>query len=243
MGLNQIALALEAVSIAIQGLVIAFLLRGSFRRYPLLLVYCILQLAATISEEYVFRVFGNLTVLYRRLYWTDEVTLDLLLFLMVIVLTSQALEGSKLRTGISRLLGAVLILVLVVPFVLFRARRFSSPWFDGASQLLNFGAAIMNLGLWTALIGTKKRDPQLLTVSAGLGVAVTGAAIAYGLRRLTPPESTPQHLANLFKTITYLTSVAIWCWAFRPATRKSPAPPATVSAPTIPPTVPPTVPW
>ena len=40
----------------------------------------------------------------------------------------------------------------------------------------------MNLGLWTALIGTKKRDPLLLTVSAGLGVAVTGAAIAFGLQ-------------------------------------------------------------
>ena len=76
---------------------------------------------------------------------------------------------------------------------------------------------MMNLGLWTALIGTKKRDPLLLTVSAGLGVAVTGAAIAYGLRRYRTPRGLPQQLANLFKTLTYLASVAIWCWAFRPA--------------------------
>jgi hypothetical protein len=92
----------------------------------------------------------------------------------------------------------------------------------------------MNLGLWTALIGTKKRDPLLLTVSAGLGVAVTGAAIAFGFRRFTPIQSTPQQLADLFKTITYLASVAIWCWAFRPSAGKSPAPPAAVSAPTVP---------
>jgi hypothetical protein len=231
MALAQVSLVLEAVSIVIQAAVIIFLLKGPFRRYPLLLVYCVLQLAATISEEYAFRVFGNLSVLFRRLYWTDEVTLDLLLFLMVITLTYRALESSPLRAGMGRLLGAVLVIVLVVPFLLFSARRFSSAWFDGTSQLLNFGAAIMNLGLWTALIGTKKRDPLLLTVSAGLGVAVTGAAIAFGLRRFTPPESTPQNLANLFKTVTYLVSVAIWCWAFRPGARRTAGPSAAVPTP------------
>ena len=228
MGLNEVSLVLEAITIAIQAVVIVFLLRGPFRRYPVLLLYCVLQLAATITEEYVYRVFGDASPFFGRLYWTDEVSLDLLLFLMVIMLTYRALEASPLRAGMGRLLGAVVI-VLVVPFVLFSARRFSTAWFDGTSQLLNFGAAIMNLGLWTALIGTKKRDPLLLTVSAGLGVAVTGAAIAFGLRRFTPPGGTPQQLANLFKTITYLASVAIWCWAFRPSARKTPAPPAAVT--------------
>jgi hypothetical protein len=232
MALSQISLFLEAVSIAIQAVLIVFLLRGSFRRYPLLLLYCVLQLAATVSEEYVFRVHGQ-TNFFRRLYWTDEVTLDLVLFFMVITLIYRAVEGSPVRIAMGRLLGAVVAIVLVVPFVLFSARRFSTAWFNGTSQLLNFGAAIMNLGLWTALIGTKKRDPLLLTVSAGLGVAVTGAAIAYGLRRFTPPTSTPQQLANLFKTLTYLASVAIWCWAFRPAAKKNPAPPAPVGAPTV----------
>jgi hypothetical protein len=227
--LIQVRLVLEAIAIAIQAAVIVFLLRGSFRRYPLLLVYCVLQLAVTAVEEYVYRVFGLASAVYTKLYWTDEVIMDLLLFLMVITLTYQALEGSPLRAGMGRLLAAVVAIVLIVPFVLFSARRFSNPWFDGTSQLLNFGGAIMNLGLWTALLGTKKRDPLLLTVSAGLGVGVTGAAIAFGLRRFTPPESTSQQLADLLKTITYLASVAIWCWAFRPTARKSPNPPAAVS--------------
>jgi hypothetical protein len=231
MALSQ--LILEAISIAVQAAVIVFLLRGSsFRRYPLLLVYCVLQLAATVTEEYVSRVHVQAN-LFRKIYWTDEITLDLLLFFMVIALIYRAVEGSPVRTAMGRLLGVVVAIVAVVPFVLFSARRFSTTWFDGTSQLLNFGAAILNLGLWTALIGTKKRDPLLLTVSAGLGVAVTGAAIAYGLRRFTPPTSTPQQLANLFKTLTYLASVAIWCWAFRPAARKNPVPPAAVSAPSV----------
>ena len=233
MALSDVSLVLEAVTIAIQVSVIVFLLRGPFRRYPLLLVYCVLQLAATISEEYVYRVFGEANPIYRKLYWTDEVILDLLLFLLVIILTYRALEASPLRAGMGRLLGAVVVIVIVVPFVLFSARRFSTTWFDGTGQLLNFGAAIMNLGLWTALIGTKKRDRLLLMVSTGLGIAVTGAAIAFGLRRFTPVLSTPQKLADLFKTITYLASVAIWCWAFRPGARTSLAPPSPVGAPTV----------
>src|SRR5579872_2843359 len=158
MVLSQISSVLEATTIATQAVVVVFLLRGPFRRYSLLLLYCVLQLAATITEEYLYRVFGDPSPLFRRLYWTDEVTLDLLLFLMVITLIYRALESSPLRAGMGRLLGAVVVIVLTVPFVLFHARRFSTPWFDGTSQLLNFGAAIMNLGLWTALIGTKKRD-------------------------------------------------------------------------------------
>ena len=232
MALSQ--LILEAVSIAIQAVVIVFLLRSSsFRRYPLLLVYCVLQLAATAAEEYVSRLHGR-TDFFRDLYWTDEVTLDLLLFLMVIALTYQALEQSPLRAAMGRLLAAVFVIVVVVPFALFSSRRFGRAWFDSTSQLLNFGAALMNLGLWTALIGTKKRDPLLLKVSAGLGVAVTGAAIAYGLRRYAPPRGLPQQLANLFKTLTYLASVAIWCWAFRPGAGKKRVPPAAVSSPSAP---------
>jgi hypothetical protein len=234
MGLNELSMALVATTIAIQAVVIVFLLRGPFRRYPVLLLYCVLQLATSLTEGYLLRVFGQASPIFRRLYWTDEVSLDLLLFLMVIMLTYRALEGSPLRAGMGRLLGAVVVVVLVVPFLVFSARRFSSAWFDGTSQLLNFGGAILNLGLWTALIGTKKRDPLLLTVSAGLGVAVTGAAIAFGLRRFTPPGGTTQQLANLFKIVTYLASVAIWCWAFRPRAGKSAAPPAAVSAPTVP---------
>jgi len=235
MTLREVSLVLEAISIAIQAVLVVFLLRGSFRLYPLLLVYCVLQLAATVSEEYVSRTWGPTSAVFRTLYWSDEVILDLLLFLMVITLIYRALEGSPMRAGMGRLLGGVMLIVMVVPFVLFSARRFSTGWFNGTSQLLNFGAAIMNLGLWTALIATRKRDPLLLTVSAGLGIAVTGAAIAFGLRQFTSQGGTLQHLANVFKTLTYLASVLIWCWAFRPAARKKPASPAAaISSPTVP---------
>lgn len=239
MVVSYLSVCLEWLSFALLTGIIVFLLRGSFRRYPLVLLYCILQLTATVSEVYVLRVLGeprDTSPLFRTLYWTDEVVLDLVLFLMVIAMTYRALEGSPLRGSIGRFLGAVVVTVLVVPFVLFSSKRFGTGWYNSTSQLLNFGAAIMNLGLWTALIGTRKRDPLLLRVSAGLGIAVTGAAIAYGLRKFTTAGGVERDLANLLKAITYVLSVAIWFWAFRPVPRKGPSVPATsdaVSSPTV----------
>jgi|SRR5581483_2142285 len=230
---GYVSLVFEIVSSVLLAVVIVFLLRSSYRRYPLVLLYCLLQLTATVSEEYVWRVLGASrdSSLFRMLYWTDEVVLDLVLFLMVISLTFRALEGSPLRSAIGRFLAAVVVIVLIVPFVAFSSRRFGTGWYNSTSQLLNFGAAIMNLGLWTALIGTKKRDPLLLKVSAGLGIAVTGAAIAYGLRKFTTGGGMERDLANLFKTVTYLASVLIWCWAFRPSAQKSKPPAAKVGPP------------
>ncbi len=219
---------LQAVSLVVQGILVVFLSRGHIRRYPLLFFYSILQLALAVTEAVVLRVSNGA---YAKVYWTDEVVLDLFLFLMVIMLVYRALEGSPLRVAMGKLLAAVVLVVITVPFLLFSARRFSTSWFNGTSQLLNFGAALLNLGLWTALIGTKKRDPLLLSVSAGLGIAVTGAAIAYGLRQFTTAGGSMRELANLFKTVTYLSSVLIWCWAFRPWARKSPTPAVKVSPP------------
>src|SRR5207253_1650526 len=88
-------------------------------------------------------------------------------------------------------------------------------WFNSTSQVLNFGAAIMNLGLWTALLSSKRRDPQLTMVSIGLGVAVAGQAIGFGVRRLIHEGSDARQLADVFMSLTHVLSVFLWCWAFR----------------------------
>jgi hypothetical protein len=81
--------------------------------------------------------------------------------------------------------------------------------------MLNFGAAIMNLALWSALLVSRKRDPQLLKVSIGVGVAVAGQAIGFGIRRFIPDQSTVREFPDLFMALTHVLSVFIWCAAFR----------------------------
>jgi hypothetical protein len=215
---------LEVVDVALQLVLIFLLLRGPGRRYLALLVYSIAVLLSTALEFVVLHLAHPDRALYRKVYWSDEVVVDLLLFLVVISLTNLALEGNPLRAKTSRILAGVVAAVLILPFLLFNPPLFTSPthwnaawgrWFNSTSQMLNFGAAIMNLGLWSALLTSRKRDPQLLKVSIGVGVVVAGQAIGFGIRRFIPDQSTLREFPDLFMSLTHVLSLFIWCSAFR----------------------------
>lgn len=231
--ISELFTVLEVIGVVLQIALLLFLLPGGFRKFPLLLLYSVIQLLADVAEVVVSHQFGLGSVVYAKLYWSDEVLLDLLLFLMVIVFTYQALEGSPLRPKVGRFLAAVVLIAVAAPFLVYYHRTlFSTRWFNGVSQWLNFGGAIMNLGLWTALLSNKKRDPQLVMVSIGLGLAVTGAALYFGLRQfMTRTDLRP--FADLVGVLTHLLGVSVWCWAFRPAmmrnSGRSPRPAATSS--------------
>jgi len=214
--------ALLYISLLLQGFFL-FLLRGSYRRYSFLGLYCFVQLAMVGIEGFVFLDSGVNSVLYRNLYWTTDVVLDLLLFLAIITMTYAVLEGSPLKPAMGKALGVVVAAALLLPFALF-SNPFSSYWFNHTSQMLSFGAAIMDLVLWTAILSQRKRDSRLLTLSAGLGVAATGVAISYGIEMVWPAR---WELSNVFMSVTHVASLVIWCWAFRPSTRDR----ATGSAP------------
>jgi hypothetical protein len=215
--MSQVFSVLEVVGVILQIALLLFLLPGGFRKFPLLLLYSVVQLVADVAEVSVSHQFGTNAVQYVKLYWSDEVLLDLLLFLMVIVFTYQALEGNPLRAKAGRFLAGVVIVAVAAPFLIYYHRTlFSTRWFNGISQWLNFGGAIMNLGLWTALLSNKKRDPQLVMVSVGLGLAVTGAALYFGLRQFTT-QAEWRHVADLVGVLTHLLGVFVWCWAFRPS--------------------------
>jgi hypothetical protein len=219
--MNGLFKAIADISIALQSLLLVFLLlRRSFRRYPLLLVYSVVVLGATLAEVYVLSAHGTGSPSYRYLYMADEAIVDLLLFLMVIVMTYQAMGENPMRAKIGRLLAVVGIGAVLLPFLLFHGPLFGLRWFFETSQLLNFGGALMNLALWTALLANKKRDPLLLSVSAGLGVAVTGAAITYGLLHFQWSSGAMRNVVNLIKSLAYLVSLVIWCWTFRPLAKR-----------------------
>lgn len=205
------------VSSAVLLLVLAvFLLRGAFRQYSLLFVYCFTELAIVIGEGVAFYSGGLKSALYAYVYWTGDLLHDLMLFLLVITLTYKTLEGSPMRPATGRVLTIIAAAAVILPFVIFHP-YFTARWFGHASQLLSLGAAFMNLLLWTAIIGTKKRDPQLLMVSAGVGIAVTGLAIYYGLVLQFLSSNAVRWLPELFHGLTHVAGNAIWCWAFRPA--------------------------
>ena len=206
---------LEVLGLSLQ-VVLVFLLVGLFRQYTLLLTYAVAQLASAILEVYVSNRYGRDAQIFSTVYWTDEVLLDFLRFSLVIALAYRLSEGSA-APAVKKLLIAVVVVAVALPFMLPGGELFGTRWFNRTSQMLNFGGAIMNLALWTVLLGSKRRDPQLLLVSAGVGISVTGAAIAWGVRLLVRDQD--WWAPNLFLILSYLAGVLIWCWAFRPGTQ------------------------
>jgi hypothetical protein len=205
----------------LQLILIVFLLRGPFKRYPLLLLYCVFQISVVILSGWAFFFAGAGSALYRNLYWTADVLVDLLLFLMVMTMTREVMKENPLWRVVGRMLLIIVVAAVVLPFVLFHP-YFTQRWYRHTSQLLSFGGALMNLFLWTGIIGKRDRDPQLLPVCAGLGVAVTGVAITYGLLQFT--SANLRWLPDLFKSLTQVGSMLIWCWAFRPSAREQSSP-------------------
>jgi hypothetical protein len=218
-------------AVFLQVVLLYLLIRGPFRRYFLIFAYCLAQTLQTAMDGWVLNKYGQSSPQYRTTFWTDSIIVDILLFLMVIVLTYQALEGSPLRTKMTRLLAVLSAIIVVLPFVVLRGPILGSRWLNGTDQILNFGAAIMNLALWTALLGTKKRDPQLLTVTAGLGARVAAAAVLLGLRQMTASGGNAREIADIAARLSTVAGTLIWCWAFRPATRPKKPAPAIVETP------------
>jgi len=225
--MNYFENVLVAVSCILQVAVLFFLTQGPFRKYLFLFIYLASELLSTVAELAVVNLspLGNRSPAFGSLYWSDEALSRVLEFAMLIALAWRASEGSPKRALIGKLLGAAAIIVVAAPFIFIRQRVFSASWFNGMTEVLYFSDVILNLGLWTALIANHRRDFQLLMVSAGVGIEVTGQALAFSLRTLnSPPTLTAEFTANLLISFSNLLSLFIWFWALRPARRRNPLP-------------------
>ncbi|HTB15198.1 MAG TPA: hypothetical protein VK752_26685 [Bryobacteraceae bacterium] len=210
-------------------LLVVFLLLGPTRKFWVVLLYVSYELLATITLTFAdLHLHGTTQVgqsteasrLYARLYWNNDVIEDLLRFVLVAVLIYMVAGSAK--TFIGRMLSGTVLAMIVLPFLLFHPTFQPFPkvaWYNSTSQLLNFGAAIMNVILWGALIQSRKRDPQILAVSIGLGILVTGTSVSLGLRHFAPPGGFIAAF-NLFLNLTQLAAWLIWCRAFWPPQRR-----------------------
>jgi hypothetical protein len=211
--------ALQICGVALGLVLLFFLLRGFLPKYSILFAYNLVQILITVIETILFRETTQHDPIFVNFYWIAETVWDFLLLVLIVVLILRVLADRPEKELVQKILTIVLIGVVVLPFAIFYERPvFRTTWFRGASQFLNFGAAILNLVLWGSMIGARTRDTQLMLVCAGLGVTVAGAAIAWGIRQLARGQYILTG-ADLFAGLTYLMGLLIWCYAFRPGTK------------------------
>ena len=147
---------------------------------------------------------------------------------MVTAIMFRLLEGKPQRSMIGKWLMGIVGVVLLLPFLVV-SRPFTLQWLNAMSEFLYFGSGIMTMMLWIVLMRSKPRDLQLMKFTVGLGVAMTGAAVTFGLHRwMDSPRFV--WMPNLFLQLTHVAGLLFWCWAFLPVKPHASAPPSVVFA-------------
>ncbi len=203
------------VGIPLEILVISSLLGRAGRRFPLLLVYNVAMLLATVIEI-AARTSVSIGRQFKNYYWIDYAVLELLLFLAVISLVYQATERQPNRDTTRRYLIAGLILITAVSWFAHAGPKLNEHM-TLVVRDLNFASAILDLILWSALIRQRNRERTLLLISGGLGLQFTGEAIGQSLRQLALRQrSTPIAIGgNCVLIVANMLCLYVWWQAFR----------------------------
>jgi hypothetical protein len=178
-----------AVGLPLQVLVVAALFRGSWRRFPLLLAFAVVELVSALVQApgalEAMRGHHPPGLPYWVTYWTGQEITQLLLYAVVVSLLYRACERLRSATAARVLLILAACLVAAASFLVHHGQSsvrgmWMTPWFRD----LNFTCALMDIVLWTSLLVARDKDRQLLMLSGGLGVEFAGAAIGESLREI-----------------------------------------------------------
>jgi hypothetical protein len=212
------------IGLPLELLIIAALLRGGYRRFPLVFAYTIADFLTTVVElpsgvGYI-RSLPWAANAYAALYWFDETVLQILVYAVVMSLIYQATGKLRSRRIVRVSLIAGAILFAGISFLIHRdpalnVGSFMTPWIRD----LNFCSAIFDLALWALLIASREKDHRLLLLSGGLGIQFTGEAIGESTRDLAiRSHSRPISLfGNSLIMLTNLLFLYIWRQALRTA--------------------------
>jgi hypothetical protein len=198
-------------------LVIVALVRNGYRRFPFVLIYVVVDFLTSVIElQPVLASNGaknpELTHVYTYIYYWNERIIQVLIFLIVISMVHGAIRSRARRTLLPLLIAATGLFAGVTFAIHFDAKAPLGTWMIPWTRDLNFGAAVLDLGLWTVLIASREKDYRTLMVAGGLGIQFTGGAIGQAFRGLSPTG------AAVMSALMYLTNLMclyMWWQAFR----------------------------
>jgi hypothetical protein len=217
------------VGVPLEILIIAALLRGPYRRYPLLLLYSITLFLTTVIEVSVNQAyFAGIHFGYSRAtyYWVDEGIRQGLLFAVVLSLAYLATDQLRSRNLVRAALITGGIALAVISFVFHHEIEHISGagkwrWMTLWVRDISFASAILDLAVWALLLTYRSGNTQLLLLSGALGINFTGEAIGESLRYLFRRMTfTP---GDLIEIVTSLAALWIWWQALRPVAIAPPA--------------------
>jgi len=213
------------IALPLEVLVITALLRGEYRRYPMIFIYCVVDLITTVIEiqpAMAARTNPAAMKQWAQIYWYNERIMQVLVFLLVISLVYYATAHMRpRRTLLAAIIGGTALVAAVSFWIHYDPTQPIGRYMTRWTRELNFYGAILDLGLWALLIGSRKKDYKLLLVTGALGIQFTGGAIGQSIRDMSPNLVA---VASDLVMVTNFARLYIWYQAFR--TKPQPSPPA-----------------
>lgn len=199
--------------------------RSGIRRYPLIFTYLLatfLLAAMQVPASMAYHSDARQAYSLAFMYGIGEGVATGLLLAVVVSFIYRASD----RAGGKRLLRNVLICASAVfmgaSFVIhYDGRRELAFWIVLWTRDLNLCAAVLDLGLWTLLVASRRRDVLLLLLTGGMGIMFAGDAIGSAIRHIgIAQHSGPIFLlGNVITTLADSTFLYVWWRAFRQEAR------------------------
>lgn len=222
--MNAVFVASFIFGAVLELLILNGLIKGPYRKYPVLFTYVLILFFTGIIDATLYFEIGLWTGSARTVFWINDSIRQVFLFVFVLSLVYQAMASGPGRVAVQRLLVfGSLILAIVSYYGLHDARP--SVWMTSIIRNMSFCAAVVNLGLWAVLIRRKRRDSQILLLSGGLGLQMTGEAIGHSLRNLWQISRTYAIAGNVILVLAHLLCLLAWYQAFRNNRKSAPPKP------------------
>jgi hypothetical protein len=212
------------IGIPLEILVIVALLRGGYRRYPIVFLYVIVNFVTTLADIPISTqslLTHDLAVLRQaaRVYWVNEWILQALIFATVLSLIDLAISTPPWRRLMRAGLAAGALLFAGTSFLIHylpppvKYGIWMTPW----TRDLSVCATILDLALWMILIASRKSDRRILLISGALGMQFTGEAIGEAIVSLSMPHMV-EALALTGSVVAVAANLAclyVWWQTFR----------------------------
>lgn len=192
--------------------------RGWLTSFPLVFCFCLTQILVEAAGAIVNVRFGPHARFYFEVFWAGDLLAHTLVIVLISMLIRRAVPVAvKNRAVVAVLLGMA---ALAASSLVILYSSHINRWMTPVTRNMSFGEELLNLILWTLLLQKSDYDYQLLVVSAGIGIQVTGEVIGHTLRLYTSNSSmwVPDQLVFISEMMCLL----VWLWAFperKPATQ------------------------
>lgn len=199
------------VGVLLQIAVIYFMSRSALPRYWGVLVYLLVLFLTSVCDMAAYINPEGYPDWYLEYWRLNNFLRHLSGFVAVIslIFIGTARHPARTKLCAASLIGTAVVIALSLLLPEATAGETSTR----VGRDLSFTTIVLNVILWSSLIKTRHQDLRLFLVSGGLGVNMTGEAIAQSLWMMG--------LAGPFATLlgvgTHLLCLAIWLRAFRMA--------------------------